>query len=72
MSHPNSSRAWATLKAIRSPLMRYGFALVLVAVAIALRAWLEPIMGHPSVATFMAAILLCTGLEVLDRQFFAW
>jgi PAS domain S-box-containing protein len=32
--------------------------MALVAGAIALRAWLDPLMGHPSVAVFMVAILM--------------
>jgi PAS domain S-box-containing protein len=57
-SHPDSHRIWATLKSVKPELARYGLALALVVVAIALRAWLDPVLGHPSVATFMAAILL--------------
>jgi PAS domain S-box-containing protein len=42
----------------RSPLKRYGVALVVVAVAVALRELLNPVMGNQSVAFFMVAILL--------------
>jgi K+-sensing histidine kinase KdpD len=41
-----------------SPLRRYGVALVLVVTAVWLRTWLDPVMGHPSVAVFMGAILV--------------
>jgi PAS domain S-box-containing protein len=58
MSHPFSLRGQTFQEAIHSRLARYLFALNLVVVAIALRAWLEPVMGHPSVAVFMAAILM--------------
>jgi PAS domain S-box-containing protein len=58
MSNPNSHRMWATLESAKPALARYGLVLALVVAAIALRAWLNPVMGHPSVATFMAAILL--------------
>jgi len=49
--------ARAILQAKQSIFTRYGAALFLVAVAVALRTWLDPIIGHPSVAIFMAAIL---------------
>ncbi len=49
--------ARAVFEAKQSAFTRYGVALVLVAVAVALRAALDPIIGHPSVAIFMAAIL---------------
>jgi PAS domain S-box-containing protein len=58
MSHPFSFRAPASLKAKPSPFWRYGLALILVAGAVLLRAGLDPVMGHPSVAVFMGAILL--------------
>src|SRR5262245_9225768 len=50
--------AQASPKATLTQFRRYGIALVLVAAAVALRTWLDPIMGHPSVAVFMGAILL--------------
>jgi PAS domain S-box-containing protein len=58
MSHTNSADPRAILQANQSPWMRYGLALALVAGAIALRSWLEPLVGHTSVASFMVAILV--------------
>jgi PAS domain S-box-containing protein len=46
-----------SLKAIRSPLTRYGLALVLAAAAVALRIWLDPVLGKQSDAVFLGAIL---------------
>src|SRR5215204_3534651 len=43
---------------IRSPLKRYGLALIFVVVAVALRTWFEPVMGQQSFAFFLGAILL--------------
>ena len=57
MSPPISVRTLAIPSAIRSQLARYGLAIVFVVLAIALRAWLHPVMGHRSVAIFMAGIL---------------
>ena len=57
MLPPLSSRTRAILKKVRSPLKRYGLALVFVSAAVALRTWLDPVMGHQSVAFFMGAIL---------------
>jgi PAS domain S-box-containing protein len=58
MSRPNPAEARAISKTNYSSWMRYGLAVALVAGAIALRAWLDPHMGHPSVAVFMVAILV--------------
>lgn len=58
MSHANSADARAILQVNLSSWTRYGIALALVAGAIALRAWLDPLVGHPSVAIFMVAILV--------------
>jgi PAS domain S-box-containing protein len=58
MPHPTSADAQTPLQANQSPWMRYALALALVAGAIALRAWLDPLIGHPSVAIFMVAILV--------------
>jgi PAS domain S-box-containing protein len=58
MSHPFSSGMPSSWSANLSPFWRYGIALILVAVAVLLRAGLDPVMGHPSVAVFMVAILL--------------
>jgi PAS domain S-box-containing protein len=45
-------------RAIRTPLARYGLALVFVAAAVALRTWLDRASGKPSDAVFLAAILI--------------
>src|SRR5688572_5943559 len=57
MSRTASLRARVIVNAIRTRLTRYGAALIFVVVAIALRAWLHPMMGHQSVAIFMGGIL---------------
>jgi PAS domain S-box-containing protein len=57
MSHP-APDAEANQRPSRSPLFRYGLAFVVVAAAIALRSWLDAVIGQPSVAIFMAAILI--------------
>jgi PAS domain S-box-containing protein len=58
MSHLSPLRTAAILNAIRSPLKRYALALALVVAAVALRTWLDPVMGHQSVVLFMGAILV--------------
>src|SRR5688500_3962874 len=58
MSHAHPGDARAILKPNLTRWVRYGLAVALVAGAIALRAWLVPLMGHPSVAIFMVAILV--------------
>jgi PAS domain S-box-containing protein len=58
MSYLSFQHAPAIRGTIQSRLQRYGLAIVLVAIAIALRTWLDPVMGHQSVAFFMGAILL--------------
>src|SRR5260221_11217512 len=58
MSHLFVPRAPATRRIIQSRLQRYGLAVVLVAIAIGPLTWLGSVMGHPSVAFFMGAILL--------------
>jgi PAS domain S-box-containing protein len=57
MSQSHTIGARAILPVNRSPWVRYGIALVLVILAVALRYWLDDDMGHPSVAIFMGAIL---------------
>jgi PAS domain S-box-containing protein len=57
MPYPHTIGARAILTVNRSPWVRYGIALVLVILAVALRSWLHETMGHPSVAIFMGAIL---------------
>jgi PAS domain S-box-containing protein len=52
-----SHRAVAGLEAVRSGWWRYALALVFVGVAILVRAWLTPLLGAQSFATFIAAIL---------------
>jgi PAS domain S-box-containing protein len=58
MSHPHPADSWSIPTVHYSPWKRYGLAVALVVAAIALRAWLDPLMGHPSVAIFMVAILV--------------
>lgn len=58
MSNPSSRRRWAIRSANPPALQQYILALILVAIAVALRTWLSPLLGHPSVAVFMAAILV--------------
>jgi PAS domain S-box-containing protein len=54
---PAQSGTTVIAKASRSSRVRYTFALLLVIAAVAVRACLDPFIGHPSVAVFMAAIL---------------
>jgi len=58
MPHSIPQHWVALLRGLRSDWRRYALALVFVALAIALRVLLEPIMGQQSIAVFLAAILI--------------
>ncbi len=57
MSHPLLHRARALLQPIRSPLTRYALALAIVAIAVALRMLVDPVMGKHSFVLFVAGII---------------
>lgn len=58
MSHPQSLLRPVILQAIRSNWRRYVVAMIIVAVAVALRTLLDPVMGKQSFAIFIGAILV--------------
>jgi PAS domain S-box-containing protein len=59
MPHSLFRRALTYARVIQSNWRRYVFTIVVVAIAIALRALLNPFMEQQSIAVFLAAILIC-------------